>query len=180
HVTARIADISSQVREVAIDLVGKYAISQKEIGQQYYSVLSERIADTGLNVRKRVIKFLKDFYVISDNREIQIDIGRKLIQRLCDEEDTIKDLSAKTIEEIWFSTQNDLNEENIASIKYKKAQITKISIFQDVIENLRDEDRYLFKIFLRKISASKNINPSNSTIIKIKIRKCLKNALILL
>ncbi|KTW32315.1 uncharacterized protein T551_00406 [Pneumocystis jirovecii RU7] len=176
HVTARIADISSQVREVAIDLVGKYAISQKEIGQQYYSVLSERIAvksiflysyfnmikDTGLNVRKRVIKFLKDFYVISDNREIQIDIGRKLIQRLCDEEDTIKDLSAKTIEEIWFSTQNDLNEENIASIKYKKAQITKISIFQDVIENLRDEDRYLFKIFLRKISASKNINPSNS------------------
>ncbi|KAG4305497.1 hypothetical protein PORY_001053 [Pneumocystis oryctolagi] len=162
HVAARIADVSSQVRDVAIDLVGKYAISQKEIGQQYYSVLSERIADTGLSVRKRVIKFLKDFYSVSDIQEIQVDIGRKLIQRLCDEDDNIRDLSAKTIEDLWFSTQNNLNEENVALIKLKKDQMAKISILYNVVENLRDEDRFSFKIFIQKMFISKNMDFSSS------------------
>ncbi|KTW27327.1 hypothetical protein T552_02311 [Pneumocystis carinii B80] len=161
HVAARIADISSQVRDIAIDLVGKYAIFQKEIGQQYYSVLSERIADTGLSVRKRVIKFLKDFYIISDTQEIQVDIGRRLIQRLCDNEDSIKDLSAKTIEDIWFSVPDDQNEGNIASIKFKKIQTEKILILQSIIETLPDEDRFSFKVFLQKISKSKNMDSSN-------------------
>ncbi|KAG5437155.1 hypothetical protein PCANB_001131 [Pneumocystis canis] len=161
HVAVRIADISSQVRDIAIDLVGKYAISQREIGQQYYSVFSERIADTGLGVRKRVIKFLRDFYAISDNQEIQADIGRKLIQRLCDEEDSVKDLSEKAIEEIWFSAPENLTEENVTSMKFKKTQMLKISILQNAVESLRDEDRFLFKIFLQKVSKSKNVDSMN-------------------
>ena len=49
-------DSSPSVREAAVDLVGKFVLSRPELIEKYYSMLSARILDTGVNVRKRVIK----------------------------------------------------------------------------------------------------------------------------
>lgn len=58
--------------------------------------------DTGLGVRKRVIKLLKSFYVVTDVVERRIDICTRLVFRMMDEDDTVKDLAVKTLEELWF------------------------------------------------------------------------------
>lgn len=110
-----IQDSSAVVRDAAIELIGKYLINSdsalnfSEITKQYYKVVTDRILDIGINVRKRVIKLLKDIYINTkyedyiNNKEILKDICRKILKRTTDEERSVKELALKSIQEIWFS-----------------------------------------------------------------------------
>jgi len=51
-----------------------------------------------------VIKLLKSFYVVTDSVPRQVDIATKMVLRMLDEDDTVKELAMKTVEELWFST----------------------------------------------------------------------------
>ena len=52
-----------------------------------------------LHVRKRVIKLLKSFYA-SQMRTV-VDIATQLVLRMLDEDETVKDLAIKPIEDLW-------------------------------------------------------------------------------
>ena len=56
-------DQSTAVREAAVDLVGKFVLSRPELIDKYYDMLSARILDTGVSVRKRVIKVNSYIYL---------------------------------------------------------------------------------------------------------------------
>ncbi|KAF0521889.1 ARM repeat-containing protein [Gigaspora margarita] len=102
-IAQRFSDNSPAVRDAAIELVGRYLAQKPEITEQYYKVISDRVLDTGLNVRKRVIKLLRDIYLKSSDQEMKIDIGCKILIRINDDDDHVKDLALKTIQELWFS-----------------------------------------------------------------------------
>ncbi|KAH8818805.1 sister chromatid cohesion C-terminus-domain-containing protein [Flagelloscypha sp. PMI_526] len=102
-IESHLLDSSPQVREAAVELIGKYMVERPEVASNYYPRIAERIADTGLAVRKRVIKLIKSYYVVTSDSQKQIDIATKLVLRMMDEDDTVKDLALKTIEELWFS-----------------------------------------------------------------------------
>ncbi|KAG8907886.1 Sister chromatid cohesion protein 2 [Tulasnella sp. 403] len=96
-------DQSPAVRDAAVELVGKYIVQSQELATDYYSIISDRIADTGLGVRKRIIKLLKMMYETSGNDQTrQVDICSKLVSRMSDDDDGVKDLAVKTLEELWF------------------------------------------------------------------------------
>ena len=111
-----IQDSSAVVRDAAIELIGKYLINSdsalnfSEITKQYYKVVTDRILDIGINVRKRVIKLLKDIYINTkyedylNNKEILKDICRKILKRTTDDEKSVKELALKSIQEIWFNS----------------------------------------------------------------------------
>lgn len=56
----RMQDMATSVREAAVDLIGRFILTRPEVANQYYKMLTERILDTGVSVRKRVIKILRD------------------------------------------------------------------------------------------------------------------------
>lgn len=108
-------DSSPAVRDAAIELVGKYVVGRPDLAVQYLPQISERITvrplcslatrshsvfpqDTGLSVRRRVVKLLKVLYGVVEDEEQRVDICRKLVWRALDEDDGIKVCSA-------FSTQ---------------------------------------------------------------------------
>jgi len=79
-------DQSTLVREAAVDLVGRFVLSRPELTLQYYDMLSERILDTGVSVRKRVIKIMKDICVMQPDFPKTSEICVKIIRRIGDEE----------------------------------------------------------------------------------------------
>ncbi|EJU03190.1 ARM repeat-containing protein [Dacryopinax primogenitus] len=101
-IESHLVDNSSAVREAAIELIGKYIVQEPALTGEYYAKLSERMADTGLGVRKRVMRLLKSLYDVSDDRARKTDICVKMIQRMLDEDETVKDLAIKSMEEMWF------------------------------------------------------------------------------
>ncbi|KAJ7211043.1 hypothetical protein B0H12DRAFT_389308 [Mycena haematopus] len=101
-IESHLLDNSPAVRDAAVELIGKYMIESPEVAGDYYSKIADRMADTGLSVRKRVIKLLKAFYAVIDDNTRKVDICMRLVMRMVDEDDTVKDLAIKTIEELWF------------------------------------------------------------------------------
>lgn len=119
-IESHLLDNSPAVRDAAVELIGKYMIDSPEVAGVYYSKIAERIAvrlalvffrivalnisrqDTGLGVRKRVIKLLKEFYGVTQDPSQQADIGTRLVLRMLDEDETVKDLAIKTLEQLWF------------------------------------------------------------------------------
>ncbi|KAF9292602.1 Sister chromatid cohesion protein 2 [Mortierella alpina] len=100
-IALRLQDQSPSVRDAAIDLVGKYMLQDTVIRKAYYEIVSDRISDTGLNVRKRVLRLLKDmFYQVDD--VVRNDISSKLLLRVNDDETTVRDLAIKSVSEVWF------------------------------------------------------------------------------
>ncbi|KAJ3174527.1 Sister chromatid cohesion protein 2 [Geranomyces variabilis] len=110
-IQARIMDQSTSVRDAAIDVVGKFLVAggSEMLITEYYPMLAERILDVGTNVRKRIVRLLKDIYPMvcaapgPAHNAIAVDIPAKLMLRLTDEEDTVKDLAFKALQEFWLS-----------------------------------------------------------------------------
>ncbi|KAG8798144.1 Sister chromatid cohesion protein 2, partial [Serendipita sp. 400] len=71
-------DNSPAVRDAAVELIGKYVVQQPQVADIYYEKVADRILDTGLGVRKRVIKLLKIFYTSTGDVSRRVDISSRL------------------------------------------------------------------------------------------------------
>ncbi|GAA5984976.1 hypothetical protein JCM11641_005602 [Rhodosporidiobolus odoratus] len=98
----RMLDASPAVRDASIELVGKYVVSRPALARQYLPKLLDRLSDTGLSVRRRVVKLLKVLYYVVDSEEQKTEISKRLVFRVLDEDDNIKDLAVEAIEDLWF------------------------------------------------------------------------------
>lgn len=114
-----------------------------------------------MGVRKRVIKLLRSFHGITDDIKRRTDICTKLVLRMFDEDDTVKDLSIKTLEELWFpstASQPALQKLRNAAQgpdQHDKTQLlNKVSVIMGVAASFRDRQSPLEDV-LHKIMASK-------------------------
>ncbi|CAG0918991.1 unnamed protein product [Notodromas monacha] len=99
-------DHSTSVREAAVDLVGRFIISRPSLVHQYYDMLSTRILDTGVSVRKRVIKILKDVCTECPEFPKIPEICVKMIRRVNDEEG-IRKLVMEVFQSMWFTPSRE-------------------------------------------------------------------------
>ncbi|CAL4060266.1 unnamed protein product, partial [Meganyctiphanes norvegica] len=95
-------DHSTSVREAAVDLIGKFVLSRPEVLNNYYEMISARILDTGVSVRKRVIKIMKDICLECPEFPKIPEICVKMIRRVNDEEG-IKKLVMEVFVNMWFT-----------------------------------------------------------------------------
>ncbi|KII90510.1 hypothetical protein PLICRDRAFT_697054 [Plicaturopsis crispa FD-325 SS-3] len=161
-IEGHLLDSSPAVRDAAVELIGKYMIDSPEVAGDYYQKIAERIADTGLGVRKRVIKLLKSFYAVTEDNSRRIDISTRLVLRMMDEDDTVKELAIKTIEELWF--QVNLQPHSILKSRTQQAAasnphdngplLSKVAVIMGVSANFKDRQSPLEDI-LHKIMADK-------------------------
>ncbi|ELU38190.1 proline-rich protein Rad9 [Rhizoctonia solani AG-1 IA] len=161
-------DSSPQVRDAAIDLIGKYLVLSPELVDDYYPQIANRIADTGLVVRKRVIKLLKNLYGLTDNHQRRVDICTKLVLRLFDEDDGIKDLAISTIEELWFCDIPESNSGKRVNSREtgtftSRSMTGKISVIMGVNANFRDRHSPL-EDMLHEIISRKNDRDSSAIV----------------
>lgn len=78
------------MRDAAVDLIGKYVVQQSHLAVEYYPLIALRVTDTGLGVRKRVIKLLREIFNSTDNEDVQVKICCNLIVACEDEDDNVK------------------------------------------------------------------------------------------
>ncbi|KAI0265712.1 hypothetical protein BC834DRAFT_970070 [Gloeopeniophorella convolvens] len=161
-IESHLLDSSPAVRDAAVELIGKYMIDSPEVAGNYYQKIADRIADTGLGVRKRVIKLLRSFYSVTDDMKRRIDICTKLVLRMFDEDDTVKDLAVKTLEELWFP--NIVSQPALQKLRGtqgadpaaddKTQLLGKVCVIMGVAANFKDRQSPLEDV-LHKIMAAK-------------------------
>ena len=104
-VHGRFLDQSTSVREAAVELVGKFILIRPELVPKYYDMLSDRILDTGISVRKRVIKIFRDICIEHPDYDKIPEMCVKMIRRVNDEEGIKVGLAA----EVFLSSTDCYN-----------------------------------------------------------------------
>ncbi|KIJ14913.1 hypothetical protein PAXINDRAFT_163151 [Paxillus involutus ATCC 200175] len=160
-IEGHLLDSSPAVRDAAVELIGRYMIESPEVVGDYYSRIADRIADTGLGVRKRVIKLLKQYYSVTEDLGRRVDICTKLVLRMLDEDDTVKDLAIKTVEELWFQ---NMSSQVVAlksrpppstNVQDKASLLSKVSVIMGVSAYFKDRQSPLEDL-LHKIMLSQS------------------------
>ncbi|XP_035292163.1 nipped-B-like protein A isoform X4 [Anguilla anguilla] len=143
-VHGRLMDNSTSVREAAVELLGRFVLSRPQLTEQYYDMLIERILDTGISVRKRVIKILRDICLEQPTFPKITEMCVKMIRRVNDEEG-IKKLVNETFQKLWFTPtpNND-----------KEAMTRKILNITDVVSACRDTGYDWFEQLLQNLLKS--------------------------
>ncbi|MED6181067.1 hypothetical protein PIB30_015983 [Stylosanthes scabra] len=101
-VEGRFCDSAISVREAALELVGRHIASHPDVGFKYFEKIAERIKDTGVSVRKRAIKLIRDMCSSNVNFSGFTRACTEIISRISDDESSIQDLVCKTFFEFWF------------------------------------------------------------------------------
>jgi cohesin loading factor subunit SCC2 len=90
------------VRDIAVDLVGKYIVQKPSLATEYYRHIADRIEvsthlkshiddqDSGVGVRKRVIKLLTGIFSTVADSAIRTDICCRMIGAMDDSDDGVK------------------------------------------------------------------------------------------
>uniref|UniRef100_A0A3Q1BMG9 Nipped-B protein n=1 Tax=Amphiprion ocellaris TaxID=80972 RepID=A0A3Q1BMG9_AMPOC len=143
-VHCRLMDNSTSVREAAVELLGRFVLSRPELIEQYYDMLIERILDTGISVRKRVIKILRDICLEQPDFHKITEMCVKMIRRVNDEEG-IKKLVNETFQKLWFSPTPSHD---------KKAMTRKILNITDVVSACKDSGYDWFEQLLQNLLKS--------------------------
>ncbi|GKV08789.1 hypothetical protein SLEP1_g20372 [Rubroshorea leprosula] len=101
-VEGRFCDSAISVREAALELVGRHIASHPDVGIKYFEKVAERIKDTGVSVRKRAIRIVRDMCTSNANFSGFTTACIEIISRVSDDESSIQDLVCKTFYEFWF------------------------------------------------------------------------------
>ncbi|CAH8386778.1 unnamed protein product [Eruca vesicaria subsp. sativa] len=101
-VEGRFCDSAISVREAALELVGRHIASHPDVGSKYFEKVAERIKDTGVSVRKRAIKIIRDMCTSNPNFSEFTSACAEILSRISDDESSIQDLVCKTFYEFWF------------------------------------------------------------------------------
>ncbi|XP_058491616.1 nipped-B-like protein A isoform X5 [Solea solea] len=143
-VHGRLMDNSTSVREAAVELLGKFVLSRPQLTEQYYEMLIERILDTGISVRKRVIKILRDICLEQPTFSKITEMCVRMIRRVNDEEG-IKKLVNETFQKLWFTP---------TPAHDKETMTRKILNITDVVSACRDTGYDWFEQLLQNLLKS--------------------------
>lgn len=113
-----------------------------------------------MSVRKRVIKLLKSFYAVTQNSAHHIDICTRLVLRMFDEDDSVKDLAIKAIEELWFH-DTTLEKKSVPGNEDKSALLSTVAVIMGVSATFKDRQSPLEDL-LHSIMAGKNADETSS------------------
>jgi cohesin loading factor subunit SCC2 len=89
-VEGRFCDSAISVREAALELVGRHIASHPDVGIKYFEKVAERIKDTGVSVRKRAIKIIRDMCTSNPNFSEFTSACAEILSRISDDESSVQ------------------------------------------------------------------------------------------
>ncbi|KAL4184364.1 hypothetical protein AMTRI_Chr10g225240 [Amborella trichopoda] len=113
-VEGRFLDSAISVREAAMELVGRHIASHPDVAAKYFVKVAERIMDTGVSVRKRAIKIIRDMCISNGSFSETTNACLQIIARVNDDESSIQDLVSRTFYELWFEEPSGVQTQFVA------------------------------------------------------------------
>ncbi|XP_073288840.1 sister chromatid cohesion protein SCC2-like isoform X1 [Primulina huaijiensis] len=134
-VEGRFCDSAISVRESALELVGRHIASHPDVGLKYFEKVAERIKDTGISVRKRAIKIIKDMCTSDTGFSLFSAACFEIISRINDEESSVQDLVCKTFFEFWFEEHSGMQTHSFKDGSCVPLEVAKKT--EQIVEMLR-------------------------------------------
>ncbi|KAF0992386.1 hypothetical protein HZS_1815 [Henneguya salminicola] len=181
-IEARLYDRSSLVRKASIEIFGSLIQNDVEKSDKYLEILIERIIDTSVLVRRRVVQNLYDILISLNTRIEKNQILLKMIKRIEDVSSIVKIVVA-SFRHLW-SVEKDEDVETVSnsilyiSLKLGEESTELFSKLFKLIESFYKKDinfnfflgikkiiDHLFKIFLDGFHSQSSVSESAGNVI---------------
>uniref|UniRef100_A0A1I7TG73 Nipped-B protein n=1 Tax=Caenorhabditis tropicalis TaxID=1561998 RepID=A0A1I7TG73_9PELO len=159
-VHTRMVDSHAQVRESAVELIGRFVLYDEEYVRKYYNQIAERILDTGVAVRKRVIRIMREICERFPTFEMIPDMLARMIRRVTDEEG-VKKLVFETFTTLWFQPVDSRVNPNAVPTKVT----TMCSVAQHCIKDSMND--YLEMLILHIVKSGSEASGMNVAVKQI-------------
>lgn len=159
-VEGRFCDSAISVREAALELVGRHIASHPDVGLKYFEKVAERIKDTGVSVRKRAIKIIRDMCTSNANFSEFTRACIEIISRVSDDESSIQDLVCKTFYEFWFEEPSGLQTQFSADGSSVPLEVAKKT--EQMVEVLRRMRNHQFLVTIIKRNLALDFFPQSA------------------
>ncbi|KAK8644383.1 hypothetical protein V6N13_123691 [Hibiscus sabdariffa] len=159
-VEGRFCDSAISVREAALELVGRHIASHPDVSLKYFEKVAERIKDTGVSVRKRAIKIIRDMCNTNPNFSGFTSACIEIISRVSDDESSIQDLVCKTFYEFWFEEPSGVQTQyprDGSSIPLEVAKKT-----EQIVQMLRQLPNHQFLVTVIKRNLALDFFPQSA------------------
>lgn len=141
----KLEDPSPMVRDSILDLISN--ILKPLLINQFYPLICERLSDSSIQVRKRLIKLCKEMYDQiegPDKRKVRSYIGIKLLRRLEDEEEVIVDTVNELLGESWFNDVANKAATNVSNV----GSWDMVQVLMDIVSSPATKTVELFERFI--------------------------------
>ncbi|BFZ56639.1 Sister chromatid cohesion protein 2 [Savitreella phatthalungensis] len=121
-----LVDPSPQVRDSALELLGKYIASDSTHADYFLDLIGSRMQDPALSVRKRIVRLMRDLFAADSRDDLRDRIARLLLRAVGDEEESIQSSAVAAFEHIFATSvkldaESDLNEQLARKLPQEKA-----------------------------------------------------------
>lgn len=154
-VSMRFHDSAISVREAAVSLVGVYVLRMPESAHMYHDPLLHRLSDSGVSVKKRVVKIFKELLSNNSSYHGRTSVFVRFLEQASDrkEDDCVRYLIYETFQELWCiglkaegktKTEHDARQiaRDMIDIVYVSKTSEYLSILvRDLLLDLSDTDK---------------------------------------
>ncbi|KAL6450148.1 SCC2 Sister chromatid cohesion protein 2 [Candida maltosa Xu316] len=153
--SARLCDDATSVRDAVYEFIGNYIRSHPDEADNFYNPICNALGDDGISVRKKAIKLTRQVYsLFSTNAKILI--GSRLLKRLNDEEDSVKNESVSVMTDCWIAPLKNGTLINLGMSHHKTMESLEFFLQFHILNNakLSDAVNGLIEILLDIISGA--------------------------
>lgn len=105
-IVTHLTDASASVREVSVSILASYLLHVPAQVSTYFHALSERVMDTAVSVRKRVVRFLYDAYVLNLDDETKRLALLRMLRCMHDIDPTVQQLAQEYLEHVLLDERD--------------------------------------------------------------------------
>lgn len=161
------SDSSVAVRDSALGLIGKCIGLRPNLEEEMIPGILQRVSDTGISVRKRAIKLLKDIYLRNEKKDIRSAIADALLHRVTDLDEGVQDLARQTIEEVWMQPfYLPVSAADDVSVQYRLAIADQVSLMVKTVQRRNEVSAVLDKVLQSMLSNDSKHSAANFRVCK--------------
>ncbi|QPG77153.1 hypothetical protein FOA43_004558 [Brettanomyces nanus] len=156
----RLKESHASVCDAILDLLSKFLNSHVEMIPLFYSMISEKVSDTSVSVRRKAISLCSYIYRSTHKVEIRAKISEQLLKRLDDEEDTITFQACKSLLDSWFVSINDLYGQSLedTGISLKDEVLSTVAVIVQVFNEGDRNWTYFERLLKEKVLMRNDLN----------------------
>lgn len=159
-------DPSVQVRDSALNLVGKCISLRPALEEDMIPGVLQRVNDTGVGVRKRAMKLSKDIYLRNANRDVRSSIADSLLHRVADLDEGVQELARQTIEEVWMSPFYQPTSISDTSAQFRLGMADHVALMVKTVQRGSGVSSVLDKVLRNMLSKDSKNSAANSKVCK--------------
>ncbi|KAI9649885.1 Sister chromatid cohesion protein 2 [Ciborinia camelliae] len=159
-------DPSVGVRDSALGLIGKCISLVPALEVEMTPSILHRVNDSGVGVRKRAMKLLKEIYLNNTNKDVRASIADAILYRVTDLDDGVQELARSTIEEVWMLPFYKITGSEDTSVQAKLAISDHVTLIIKTAQRQNGASSVLDKVLQNLLSQKSKYPDANFKVCK--------------